>query len=137
MPEEPPVSCRLRRGTFVEKGDPSVKRECFSEFVDHGHGKFTLFGRVLAETPGDLGRQNTRLAVIAIPPGLDIDRYVVSATFVTEDSTDANCAKPFFPYLSERSPDGQAITVVASRRRDDANPSQYVCDYIVMATTKT
>jgi hypothetical protein len=113
-----------------------VKRECFSEFIDHGHGKYTLFGRVLADTPDDPGRQNVRSASIVIPPGLDIDHYVVSATFVTADTTDVNRNKPFFPSVSERAPDGHAITVMASRRREDANPSQYACEYIVMATKR-
>ena len=73
-----------------------MKKECFSELIDHGHGKCTLFGRVLADTPDDPGRQNVRSANIAIPPGLDIGQYVVSATFVTEDPHDANQRKPFF-----------------------------------------
>src|SRR5262245_54854438 len=63
-----------------------VKKECFSELIDHGHGKYTLFGRVLADTPDDPGRQNVRSADITIPPGLVIEHYVVSATFVTEES---------------------------------------------------
>src|SRR5262245_14184084 len=41
-----------------------VKKECFSELIDHGHGKYTLFGRVLADTPDDPGRQNVRSADI-------------------------------------------------------------------------
>jgi len=113
-----------------------MKKECFSELIDHGHGKYTLFGRVLADTPDDPGRQNVRSANIAIPPGLEIGHYVVSATFVTQDPHDANQRKPFFPCTSEHDPDARAITVVASRRRDDANPSRYVCEYIVMATKK-
>ena len=75
-------------------------------------------------------------ANIAIPLGLEIGQYVVSATFVTDDPNDANQRKPFFPCTSEHNPDARAITVVASRRRDDANPSRYVCEYIVMATKK-
>jgi hypothetical protein len=113
-----------------------VKKECFSELIDHGHGKCTLFGRVLAGTPDDPGRQNARSADIVIPHGLEIDHFVVSATFVTEDPDDPNRGKPFFPCMSERNPDAHAITVVANRRRDDANPSQYVCEYIVMATKR-
>jgi hypothetical protein len=113
-----------------------VKKECFSELIDHGQGKCTLFGRVPADTPDDPGSQNVRSAEIVIPPGLEIDHYVVSATFVTEDPNDANQRKPFFPCTSERNPDTNAIAVVATRRRDDANPSQYVCEYIVMATKK-
>jgi hypothetical protein len=111
-----------------------VKKECFSELIDHGHGKYTLFGRVLADTPNDPGRQNVRSADIVIPPDLEIDHYVVSATFVTEDPNDANQRKPFFPCASARNIHG--ITVVATRRREDANPSQYVREYIVMATKK-
>jgi hypothetical protein len=113
-----------------------VKKECFGELIDHGQGKYTLFGRVLADTPDDPGRQNVRSANIAIPPGLGIGQYVVSAAFVTEDPDDPNRGKPFFPHTSERNPDAHAITVVASRRREDANPSQYVCEYTVMATKK-
>jgi hypothetical protein len=113
-----------------------VTKECFSELIDHGQGKCTLFGRVLADTPADPGSQNVRSADIVIPPGLEIGDYVVSATFVTEDPHDPNRGKPFFPCASERNPDAHAITVVASRRRDDANPSRYVCEYIVMATKK-
>jgi hypothetical protein len=108
-----------------------VKKECFSEVIDHGNGHYTLFGRVLAGTPEDAASQNTRTAVIAIPPGVDIDHYVVSATFVTEDPNDASRDKPFFPWTSERTADG--ITVVASRRREDANSSCYVCEYTVAA----
>ena len=113
-----------------------VKKECFSELIDHGHGKYTLFGRVLADTPDDPGRQNVRSANIAIPLDLEIGHYVVSATFVTEDPNDANQRKPFFPCTSEHNPDTRAITVVATRRREDANPSQYGYEYIVMATKK-
>ena len=119
-----------------KSADLRVPTKCFSELIDHGHGKYTLFGRVLADTPDDPGRQNVRSANIAIPPGLEIGHYVVSATFVTEDANDANQHKPFFPCTSEHNPDARAITVVASRRRDDANPSRYVCEYIVMATKK-
>ena len=113
-----------------------VKKECFSELIDHGHGKYTLFGRVLADTPEDPGSQNVRSADIAIPPGLEIGHYVVSATFVTEDPDDLNQRKPFFPCTNGRNPDIHEITVVATRRREDANPSQYVCEYIVIATKK-
>ena len=113
-----------------------MKKQCFSELIDHGHGKYTLFGRVLAEPPDDPERQNVRSANIAIPLGLEIGQYVVSATFVTDDPNDANQRKPFFPCTSEHNPGARAITVVASRRRDDANPSRYVCEYIVMATKK-
>ena len=56
-----------------------MKKECFSELIDHGHGKYTLFGRVLADTPDDPGRQNVRSASIAIPAGLEIGHYFVSA----------------------------------------------------------
>lgn len=38
--------------------------------------------------------------------------------------------------VSERNPDIHGITVVATRRGEDANPSQYVCEYIVTATKK-
>jgi len=34
-----------------------MKKECFSELIDHGHGKYTLFGRVLADTPGSAAAQ--------------------------------------------------------------------------------
>ena len=54
-----------------------AKKECFSELIDHGHGKYTLFGRVLADTPDDPARQNVRSADIAIPTGLEIGDYVV------------------------------------------------------------
>jgi len=108
-----------------------VKKECFNDFIDHGDGKYTLFGRVLAGTPEDRADQNTRTAIIAIPPGVDIGHFVVSATFVTEDSNDVSRDKPFFPWMSERSADG--ITVIASRRREDANASRYVCEYIIAA----
>jgi len=113
-----------------------VKKECFSDLIDHGHGKYTLFGRVLADTPDDPGRQNVRSADITIPSGLEIEHYVVSATFVTEDSDDPHRGKPFFPCTSEHNPDARAIAVVATRRRDDATPSQYVCEFIVMAAKK-
>jgi hypothetical protein len=113
-----------------------VKKPCFSEVINHGDGKYTLFGRVLADMPEDPSRQNMRSADIVIPPGLNIDHFVVSATFVTEDPDDPHRGKPFFPCTSGRNPDAHAITVVATRRRDDANPSRYVCEYIVMATKK-
>jgi hypothetical protein len=113
-----------------------VKRECFSELIDHGHGKYTLFGRALAGTPDDPGSQHIRSVDILIPPALDIDNYVVSATFVTEDPNDVNQHKPFFPCVSESNSNIHGITVVATRRREDANPSLYVCEYIVMATVK-
>ena len=113
-----------------------AKKECFSELIDHSHGKYTLFGRVLADTPDDPARQNVRSADIAIPTGLEIGDYVVSATFVTEDPNDANHRKPFFPCANARNPDSHGITVVAARRGEDANPSQYICEYIVMATKK-
>jgi hypothetical protein len=112
----------------------TVKRACFSDLIDHGCGKYTLFGRVLAETPDDPERQHMRSVDIAIPPALDLANYLVSATFVTEDSDDVNRHKPFFPCISESNPNLHAIKIVASRRRDDANSSQYVCEYIVMAT---
>src|SRR5262245_14184085 len=70
------------------------------------------------------------------PSGLEIEHYVVSAAFVTEDSDDPHRGKPFFPCTSEHNPDARAIAVVATRRRDDANPSQYVCQFIVMAAKK-
>ena len=113
-----------------------MKKECFSELIDHGHGKYILFGRVLADTPDDPGRQNVRSANIAIPLDLEIGHYVVSATFVTEDPNDAYQRKPLFPCRSEHTPDTHAITVVATRRREDANPSRYVCEYVVNATKK-
>jgi hypothetical protein len=113
-----------------------VKKPCFSELIDHGDGKCTLFGRALADMPEDPSRHNMRSVDIVIPPGLEIDHFVVSATFVTEDPDDPNRGKPFFPCTSERNPGAHAITVVATRRRDDANPSQYVCEYIVMASKK-
>ena len=113
-----------------------MKKECFSELIDHGQVKYTFFGRVLADTPDDPGSQNVRSADIVMPHGLEIGHYVVSATFVTEDQNDANQRKPFFPCTSGRNADSNAITVVATRRREDANPSQYVCEYIVMATKK-
>ena len=87
---------------------------------------------MLCDTPEDPARQNTRTAMIPIPPGLDIDHYVVSATFVTEDPNDANRDKPFFLFMSER--DANVITVAAGRRREDANASSYVCEYMVAAT---
>src|SRR5262245_19009458 len=59
-----------------------------------------------------------------------------ASTFVTEDSDDPHRGKPFFPCTSEHNPDARAIAVVATRRRDDANPSQYVCQFIVMAAKK-
>lgn len=111
-----------------------MKKECFSEVIDHGEGKYTLFGRVLAATPEDAAGQHFRMAVISIPPELDIAHYVVSATFVTEDPNDASRYKPFFPCVNERTPDG--ITVIAGRRREDANASSYVCEYIVAATAQ-
>jgi hypothetical protein len=48
----------------------SLKKECFSELIDHGHGKYTLFGRVLCGTPDDAPSQNVRSAEIPIPPVL-------------------------------------------------------------------
>lgn len=84
----------LSSNTHLLKG---LKKPCFSEFIDHGHGKYTLFGRVLAGKPDDPGSQHIRSASILIPPALDIDHYVVSATFVTEDPNDANQYEPFFP----------------------------------------
>ena len=111
-----------------------MKKECFSEVIDHGNGKYTLFGRILTRTPEDAAGQHMRTAVILIPPALHVDHYVVSATFVTEDTEDASRHKPFFPCISERTLDG--ITVVASRRREDANTSNYVCEYIVTAVAK-
>ena len=116
-----------------ERGS-SVKKECFSEVIEHGNGKYTLFGRILARTPEDAASQHMRTAVISIPPALHVDHFVVSATFVTEDTEDASRHKPFFQCISERTLDG--ITVVASRRREDANTSNYVCEYIVAAVAK-
>ncbi|MGB6427009.1 MAG: hypothetical protein WBF11_02715 [Methyloceanibacter sp.] len=113
-----------------------MTRESFNEIIEHGQGKYTLFGRVRADMPDEPERQNTRSALIQIPPGLDLDHYAVSATFMTEDPDDANRNKPFFPYRSARDPERHGIRVEANRRRDDANPSQYVCDYIVVATAK-
>jgi hypothetical protein len=112
----------------------SVKKECFSEVIDHGDGRCTLFGRVPVGTPEDAAKQHFRTAVIPLPPAFEIANYVVNATFVTEDTDDANRSKPFFPCVSEHTPDG--ITVVAGRRRDDANASSYVCEYIVAAVRK-
>ena len=111
-----------------------MKRECFSDVIEHPNGKYTLFGRVLVDTPHDAAKQHFRTAVIPLPPTLEIANYVVNATFVTEDTDDANRSKPFFPCVSEQSPNG--ITVVAGRRRDDANASSYVCEYIVVAVGK-
>jgi hypothetical protein len=45
--------------------------------------------------------------------------------------------KPFFPFRSGRDVERHGILVEANRRRDDANPSRYVCEYIVMVTTRT
>jgi hypothetical protein len=109
----------------------SVKKECFSEVIDHGDGKYTLFGRVPVDTPEDAAKQHFRTAVIPVPPRLELANYIVNATFVTEDTDDANWSKPFFPCANEHTPHG--ITVVAGRRRDDANASSYVCEYIVAA----
>ena len=111
-----------------------MKKECFSDVIDHGDGKHTLFGRVPVGTPEDAAKQHFRTAVIPVPPTLEIANYVVNATFVTEDTDDANRSKPFFPCVSEHTADG--ITVVAGRRRDDANASNYVCEYIVAAVRK-
>ena len=100
-----------------------VKKECFSDLIDHGHGKYTLFGRVLADTPDDPGRQNVRSADITIPSGLEIEHYVVSATFVTEDSDDPHRGKPFFQCTSEHNPDARAIAVVGGTMQIQANMS--------------
>ena len=111
-----------------------MKKECFSEVIDHGDGRYTLFGRVLVDMPEDAAKQHFRTAVIQLPPTLEIANYVVNATFVTEDTDDANRSKPFFPCVNEHTADG--ITVVAGRRRNDANASNYVCEYIVAAVGK-
>ena len=66
----------------------------------------------------DPGNQYIRSANISIPPVIDIDQYVMSATFVTEDTNDVNQHKPFFPCVSERNPEIHGITVVATRRRE-------------------
>jgi hypothetical protein len=113
-----------------------VGKDCFSETIDHGCGKFTLFGRVLAEMPENPAHQNVRSALIPVPPGLALETYVVNASFVTADPADPHRNKPFFPFRSAYDPARHGITVEANRRRDDANPSQYVCEYIVMATTR-
>jgi hypothetical protein len=111
-------------------------KDCFNETIDHGGGRFTLFGRVLAEMPEDPARQNVRSALIPVPPGLKLETYVVNASFVTADPDDPHRNKPFFPFRSAYDPTRHGITVEANRRRDDANPSQYVCEYIVMATVR-
>jgi hypothetical protein len=112
-----------------------VSKDCFSEMIYHGGGKLTLFGRVLADMP-DLARQNVRSALIPIPPGVALAHYVVNASFVTAGPDDPHRNKPFFPFRSSHDPERHGISVEANRRRDDANPSQYVCEYIVMVTTK-
>jgi hypothetical protein len=113
-----------------------VSKDCFSETIDHGQGKLTLFGRVLADMPEDPARQNVRSALIPTPPGLVLAHYVVSASFVTADPDDPHRNKPFFLFRSTNDLERRGIRVEANRRRDDANPSQYVCEYIVMATTR-
>jgi len=113
-----------------------VSKDCFSETIDHGQGKLTLFGPVLADMPEDPARQNVRSALIPVPPGLVLAHYVVSASFVTADPDDPHRNKPFFPFRNSHDPERHGIRVEANRRRDDANPSQYVCEYIVMATTR-
>ncbi len=113
-----------------------MSKDCFSEIIDHGGGKLTLFGRVPADMPEDPARQNVRSALIPVPPSLALDNYVVNASFVTADPDDPHGNKPFFPFRSANDPDGRGIRVEANRRRDDANPSQYVCEYIVVMTTK-
>jgi hypothetical protein len=113
-----------------------VSKDCFSETIAHGGGKLTLFGRVPADMPDDPARQNTRSALIPIPPGIDIEHFVVNATFVTADAGDPHGNKPFFPFRSAHDAERHGILVEANRRRDDANPSQYVCEYIVVMTTR-
>jgi len=114
----------------------AVSEDCVSEMIEHGAGKFTLFGRVPAEMPDDPARQNTRQALIPIPPGIDVAHFVVNTTFVTADAEDPHRNKPFFPFRSAHDGDHHGILVEANRRRDDANPSQYVCEYIVVMTTR-
>jgi hypothetical protein len=92
---------------------------------------------VAADMPDDPARQNTRSALIPIPPGLDIAHFAVSASFVTADADDPYGNKPFFLFRSRRDTARHGILVEANRRRDDANPSHYVCEYMVMATTRT
>jgi len=113
-----------------------VSKDCFSETIDHGGGRLTLFGRVLAETPEEPAKQNVRSALIPIPPGVVLANFVVNASFVTADPDDPHRNKPFFPFRNSHDPERHGIRVEANRRRDDANPSQYVCEYIVMATTR-
>jgi hypothetical protein len=114
----------------------AVGKDCFSEIIDHGDGKLTLFGRVLADMPEDPARQNTRSALIPVPSDTALGNFVVNASFVTADPDDPHRNKPFFPFRSTHDPERQGIRVEANRRRDDANPSQYVCEYIVVMTTR-
>jgi hypothetical protein len=113
-----------------------VSTDCFSDVIDHGGSKLTLFGRVLADMPEDPARQNSRSALIPVPQGLALAHYVVNASFVTADPDDPHRNKPFFLFRSMNDPEHHGIRVEANRRRDDANSSQYVCEYIVMAATR-
>jgi hypothetical protein len=103
-----------------------VGKDFFNETIDHGCGKFTLFGRVLAEMPENPAHQNVRSALIPVPPRLALETYVVNASFVTADPDDPNRNKPFFPFRSAYDPARHGITVEgqpAPRRRQ----SQSIC----------
>ncbi len=88
-------------------------KDCFSELIDHGDGKLTLFGRVLADMPEDPARQNTRSALIPVPSDVALGNFVVNASFVTADPDDPHRNKPFFPFRSTHDP--ASITASASR----------------------
>jgi hypothetical protein len=98
-----------------------VGKDCFSETIDHGCGKLTLFGRVLAEMPEDPARQNVRSALIPVPPGLKLETYVINASFVTADPDDPHrnsrsfrSAAPMIPPVtaSPSRPTGAATTPI-------------------------
>ena len=91
-----------------------MSKNCFSEISDHGGGKLTLFGRVLAETPEDPARQNLRSALIPISQGLALAHYVVNASFVTADHDDPHRNKPFFLFRSVNDPEHHTIRVEAA-----------------------
>jgi hypothetical protein len=109
--------------------------DCFSDFIDHGDGKYTIFGRVQAGIVGDAGSLHLRWANLPIPIAIaeQIDKYAVSVTITNPDNY-----TPFLAFEIGDTPNvigsGYFITVKAISADGTKREGDYYCDYIVVGT---
>jgi len=115
-------------------------RKCFNEIVDHGNGKYSLFGRVEAVWAGEGDTGYLRWAHLPIPEVLvgKIAHYAVTATIT--DSGKHSTYAPFLVFEIGDQPNvigpNHVITLKAMSYNRQKYDEQYYCDYIVMVATR-